>query len=60
MAEKKIKCPWCGIAEAPIKENKVHGGKVVERRCGACGQVLAAYAADEGNFLPKIRVFKNS
>ena len=60
MSEKKVKCPWCGTADAPIKENKVQSGKVVERRCGACGKVMAAYAAGEGNFLPKTRVFKNS
>jgi len=59
MLEKKIKCPWCETVNTPIKVNKTNLDKVIERRCGSCGKVLAAYAAGEGNFLQKIRVFKN-
>lgn len=60
MSEKKVKCPWCEKVDTPVQINKVQSGNVVERRCGSCGKVLASYTVGEGDFLPKIRVFKNS
>jgi|LSQX01.3.fsa_nt_gb phage FluMu protein Com len=58
MSEKKIKkCPWCESINISAITNMVQSGKVVERRCENCNSILAAYAAGEGDFLPKIRVF---
>jgi hypothetical protein len=33
---------------------------VVERICGSCNQVVAAYSIAQGNFLPKIMQFENN
>jgi hypothetical protein len=60
MSEKKKTCPWCQTVIDSPQENKLHSGRVILRRCGACGNILAAYAAEERNFLPQIRVFKNA
>ncbi len=60
MADKEIKCPWCGAVSTPqLKITKKAGGDVAERICTKCNQVVAAYLATEGNFFPKIRVFDN-
>ena len=59
--EKEIKCPWCGEinqeSEVKVGQKKNDFGGVVERRCASCGQALAAYREDEGNFLRRIRKF---
>jgi len=61
MGEKENICPWCGEkALASQEEGQRHEGNygvVVERRCGKCDKVVAAYLEGEGNFLPKIRTF---
>ena len=58
--QKPRKCPWCeettDVKEVILK--KTHG-EIRERRCGNCGKVLAAYLADEGQFLPKMRSYQN-
>ena len=60
MADKEMKCPWCGAVGNPkLKVTKKSGGDVAERICSKCDQVIAAYLATEGNFFPKIRVFEN-
>jgi ribosomal protein S27AE len=58
--EKLRKCPWCGEASG-TKEKllKKTYGEVRERRCPNCGKILAAYLADEGQFLPKMRSYQN-
>jgi len=63
MAPKKqeVKCPWCGdtipVTDVKVKINKNDKGTIIERSCSKCGKVLAAYLEEEGDFLPKIRVF---
>jgi phage FluMu protein Com len=58
--EKEVKCPWCKEETVPkVKILKKQYGDVKERRCTKCGKVLAAYLEGEGNFLPKIRTFKD-
>jgi hypothetical protein len=60
MADKEMKCPWCSSLGRPrLKITKRGGGDVAERICSKCNQVIAAYLATEGDFLPKIRVFEN-
>ena len=61
MGDREIKCPWCGNVGTPKKKTrKTAGGEVTERICSSCNQILAAYSAQEGNFLPKVRVFENT
>jgi len=58
--DKEVICPWCekkGVPEVKMKE-KSHG-KVRERRCAACGKVLAAYLAEEGAFMRSVRKYEN-
>ena len=56
--EKEVKCPWCGeLGNPQITVVSKALGNVIERRCTKCGQVLAAYLEQEGEFLPKIRTF---
>jgi hypothetical protein len=59
MSKKPITCPWCGAVSPEIRESNTQGNSVVERRCGSCEKVLAAYAVGEGDFLPRIRVYPN-
>ena len=59
--DSEIRCPWCGEA-MPVSEVKLRQGRsdyatIVERRCAKCGQVLAAYLDQEGDFLSRIRKF---
>ena len=61
MSEKEVKCPWCGVLGTPkTSKKKQPATTVIERRCASCKKVISAYAADQGDFLPKIRVFKNA
>jgi len=56
--EKEVKCPWCGETTMPkASHSKSDYGDVIERRCTKCDKVLAAYFAQEGDFLPDIRTF---
>ena len=58
MGKKETQCPWCG--EMVVPEPKVVQRKaaaVVERKCPACGKILAAYLEEDQNFMPKIRKF---
>ena len=58
--EKEMICPWCDKKSKPeLKILKKAKGTVKERRCTACGKVLAAYLDDEGDFLRAIRKFEN-
>lgn len=62
MAKKQeIKCPWCGetipTSTVEIKNIKNDYGIVTERRCSKCHKLLAAYLAEEKDFLPKMRTF---
>ena len=58
--EKARKCPWCGEETvAKVNHLKKTYGAITERRCSNCGKVLAAYLADEGQFLPKMRSYQN-
>ena len=57
---KEITCPWCQEkTETRVSVSENQYGRVSERRCDKCDKVLAAYNADEGDFLPRIRVFEN-
>jgi phage FluMu protein Com len=61
MGDKESKCPWCGKIGTPKKKTRITGGgEVTERICASCNQLLSAYSAKEGDFLPKIRVFENT
>jgi hypothetical protein len=61
MSDKKVKCPWCGVVSVPgFRITRRAGGDVREGFCSECNQIIAAYLATEGNFLPKIRVFENT
>jgi uncharacterized Zn finger protein len=54
-------CPWCErTTNSRMRIVKMPHGDIRERRCVECGKVLAAYLADEGDFLHKIRVYPNS
>ena len=58
--EKEVMCPWCNKNVIPqVKSLKRDNGEVRERRCGSCGKVLAAYLAEEGDFMGNIRKFQN-
>jgi len=60
MADKEIKCPWCGTQNVPeMIISKKQKADIVERKCLQCGRTLAAYRKGEGDFFPKIRVFEN-
>lgn len=58
---REIKCPWCkesvSVTEIKTDSCKNELGNVIERSCGKCGRIQAAYAESEGSFLPKIRTF---
>lgn len=56
--EKEVKCPWCG--EKVIPEVNLwckQYGEVRERKCPQCGNILAAYLEQEGEFLKTMRTF---
>lgn len=57
---KEAICPWCEKKTVPKMNilNKVYGN-VRERRCTHCGKVLSAYLVGEGDFMGRIRKFKN-
>jgi len=58
--DKEVMCPWCGQKTKPkLYMKKMKYGKVRERRCGYCGKVLAAYLADEGDFMKGVRKYEN-
>lgn len=58
--KKEIKCPWCDeITKGEVKKFDNDYGTVMERRCTACGKIIASYMDGEGDFMPKIRVFEN-
>ena len=62
MTEKKQKarkCPWCGeeVSESKVSILKKTYGDVRERRCPNCGEVLAAYLEQEGEFMKKMRSY---
>jgi len=58
--DKEVICPWCEKKTSPkISMIEKEHGKVSERRCGACGKVLAAYLADEGSFMRSVRKYEN-
>jgi len=60
MAKKEVKCPWCGSVVSPKVVDKKQGDVAIkESLCPDCNKVLAAYAANEGDFMPRIRVFEN-
>ncbi|MBI4288459.1 MAG: hypothetical protein HY671_08545 [Chloroflexi bacterium] len=58
---KELKCPWCQKvvppAEAKAKSTRNQGGTVVERKCPHCNKTLAAYLAEDGDFLSRLRTF---
>jgi len=58
---REVKCPWCGevipVTKVKVRRHKNDYGTVIERRCPRCGNVLAAYLEEEGDFLPGIRTF---
>jgi len=58
--EKEVVCPWCEEKTVPqmVILKKEHGD-VRERRCSLCGKVLAAYLAQEGDFMRGVRKFQN-
>ena len=58
--DKEVTCPWCNVKTIPKMNllSKSHGN-VRERRCTACGKVLAAYLVEEGDFLNSVRTFQN-
>ena len=52
------KCPWCAkTVKAEVKRFANDYGNVIERNCTECGNVLAAYLEEEGEFLSKMRSF---
>ena len=57
----EIKCPWCGetipVSSVIVTRLQNEYGTILERRCSKCNQVLAAYLEEEGDFLPKMRIF---
>lgn len=58
MKEKEIVCPWCnGVTRRKENKQKKAQSDVVEARCDKCGKILAAYKNQEGDFLPRIKVF---
>lgn len=58
--DKEVICPWCGKKTIPKVSILGKGyGKVRERRCAECGKVLAAYLADEGDFMKSVRKYEN-
>ena len=61
MARDKVRCPWCNhvmqATQAKVARLDRNGTTVVERRCSACGNILAAYVEAEGDFLPRMRTF---
>ena len=58
--DKEVICPWCEKQITPeINMIEKQYCKVRERRCSECGKVLAAYFADEGNFMCSVRKFEN-
>lgn len=59
--EKETLCPWCEKKTIPkVTLLNQENGEVRERRCAACGKVLAAYLLEEGDFMSRIRKFQNS
>ena len=56
--EKEKKCPWCSkTVKAEVKRFVNDYGNVIRRNCPECGNVLAAYLEEEGEFLAKMRSF---
>lgn len=56
--EKEVKCPWCGEQVVPeVRLLSKQYAEVRERRCPKCGNVLAAYPEQEGDFLKAMRTF---
>ena len=60
---KEVECPWCGEKASPesrILQSKE--GEIIERSCGKCGKVVAAYLNGE-TFLDliheKVMTFKD-
>jgi len=59
-SEDKKKCPWCEELTVPkVTFSRNQYGEIKERRCSACGKVLAAYLADEGDFMRSVRKYEN-
>lgn len=59
--DKEVTCPWCLKQTTPKAEIiKKQNGDVRERRCTECGKILAAYLADEGDFISMVRKFDNN
>ena len=59
--DKEVKCPWCLEKAVPkMQMLKKENGLVRERRCAECGKILAAYLADEGDFISMVRKFDNN
>jgi uncharacterized Zn finger protein len=57
--DKEVRCPWCERQTIPeIIMTEKGQGKVKERRCPECGKVLAAYLADEGDFMRSVRKYE--
>lgn len=58
--EKEATCPWCEKKTLPkVQILKKENGTVRERRCAHCGNVLAAYLFEEGDFMRSVRKFQN-
>lgn len=56
--EKEVKCPWCGEKVIPeVNLWRKQYGEVRERKCPRCGNILAAYLEQEGEFLKTMRTF---
>ena len=56
--DKEVRCPWCGEMTLPkVSHSKNDYGDVIERRCSKCGNVLAVYLEQEGDFLTTMRTF---
>ena len=61
MKKTEIKCPWCEetmpASSIVAKRLRNEYGTIIERRCSKCAEILAAYLEEEGDFLPKMRIF---
>lgn len=58
--EREVTCPWCTEKTIPeIKMVERERGAVREIRCPRCGQILAGYRAEEGDFMKSVRKFEN-
>ena len=57
----EIKCPWCSQVTAvtgfQVNKKKNDFGTVIERRCPNCGNVVAAYCEEAGEFMTEMRNF---